>query len=189
MRLTNQRRTVSIFVWISTEHAYSQLCRIECGGALCCLSYAGRPSVESTRRFSRLGRNLKKSTRCSGFSGVPVLLETLSPRSLWMEPTQLWRISGVSVHICSYVHPCLDRICHSRNLTIQSNMRGYWLSVITLNLWALFFQSRTNRKIRVFLYREQPPSVNLPLVCSVYLYVCSPRVYRVGFMKNTLYRT
>ena len=134
MRLTNPRLVVSTFAWISTEHAYSQLCRIGCGGALCCLSYAGRPSVESTRRFSRLGRNLKESTLCLGFSGVQVPFGTLSPRSLWMGPTQRWHTSEVSARICSYVHPCQDRLCPNRTWTIQSNTRGCWLSVITLNL-------------------------------------------------------
>ena len=190
MRLTNPRLAASISAWISTGHAYSRLCKIECGGALCFLSYAGRPSVESIRCFFRLGRNLKESTRCSGFSGVQVLFETLSPRSLWMEPTQQWHISEVNIQICSYVHPCLDRLCPSRILTIQSIMRGCWLSAIMLNLWALFFQQRTNRKIRVFLYRGQPPSVNFATwYIFVHLYICSPRLYRVGFMKNTLHRS
>jgi hypothetical protein len=50
--------------------------------------------------------------------------------------------------------------------------RGHWLIAIKRNLWALFFQQRMNRKIRLFMYREQPPSVNLPLIRSAYLFMC-----------------
>jgi len=170
MRLTNPRLAASTFDWTSTEHAYSRLCRIGCGGALCCLSYAGRPSVESTRWFFRLGRNLKESTRCSISSGQQVAFEASSPRSLWTVPTQPWRISEVNVQICSCVHPRLGHHCPSRILTIHSIMRGHWSIAIKRKLWALFFQQRMNQKIRVFMYREQPPSVNLPL--STYLYTC-----------------
>ena len=170
MRLTNPRLAVSTFAWISTEHAYSRPYRIECGGVLCSLSYAGRPSVESTRCFFQLGRNLKESMRYSSSSGQQVPFEALSPRSLWMAPTQPWHISEVNVQICSYVHPHLDRPCPSRILTIHLIMRGHWLIAIKRNLWALFFQQRMNRKIRVFMYREQPPSVNLPL--GTYLFTC-----------------
>ena len=129
-------------------------------------------SVESTRRFSRLGRNLKEFMLCSGFFGVQVPFGTLSPRSLWMGPTQQWRISEANARICNFVHPCLDRLYLNRIWTIQSNMRGRWLSVIMLNLWALFSQSKANQKIRVFMYREQPPSVNLLLARSAYLFIC-----------------
>ena len=164
MRLTNLRLAASTFDWTSTEHAYSRLCKIGCGGALFFLNCAGRPSVESTKWFFRLGHNLKESMRYSSFSGQQVPFEALSPRSLWMAPTQPWHISEVNVQICSYVHPRLDRPCPSRILTIHSIMRGHWLIAIMRNLWALFFQQRTNQKIRVCMYREQPPSVNLPLV-------------------------
>lgn len=189
-QLTNPRLAVSTFAWISTEHGYSRPCRIECGGVLCSLSYAGCPWVESARCFFQLGRNLKEFTRYSSSSGQQVPFEALLPRSLWTAPTQPWHISEVNVQICSYVHPRLDRPCPSRIWTIRSIMRGHWLIAIMRNLWALFFQQRTNRKIRIFLYRKQPPSVNFSTwYIFVHLYVCSPRVYRVGFMKNTLHRS
>ena len=41
------------------------------------------------------------------------------------------------------------------------------------NLWALFCLLKTNLEIKVFVYRGQPPSVNLLLLRSVYgLCVC-----------------
>ena len=98
---------------------------------------------------------------------------------------QPWRISEVNVQICSYIHPCLDLLCPSRTLTKHSITRGHWLIAIKRNLWALFFQQRMNQKIRVFMYREQPPSVNLSF--STYLFTCmyaAPECIEWGLWKT-----